>query len=164
MSRHRVTLASRFALLLSNVLRDVVMLVVPALLVVVISTPFGYHPDWPGVAVLLVSLCLVTTTTSAIACALGITLQEIGSLAAIVTGFTLPLTLLSGVLLPLSLAPGWIRLLAHLHPLSYAVEASRSLSDGRLGTWEVAQAFLVMTALTLVVFWWATRAYRKAIA
>jgi ABC-2 type transport system permease protein len=39
-------------------------------------------------------------------------MKETGSLAAIVTGLQLPLTLLSGVLLPLSLAPEWMRVLA----------------------------------------------------
>jgi ABC-2 type transport system permease protein len=164
LERLRVSPASRFALLMGNVLRDVVMMIVPALLVIVVAIPFGYHPHWPGIAVLLLLLALVTATTSAISSALGITLREIGSLAAIVTGFNLPLTLLSGVLLPISLAPGWIRLLAHLNPLYYAVEASRALSDGRIETRDVALAFLVMTALTLVVFSWATRAYHRAIA
>jgi ABC-2 type transport system permease protein len=140
------------------------MMIVPALLLIAVAVPFDYNPDWPGTAMLLGLLTLVTASTSAISCTLGITLREIGSLAAIVTGFNLPLTLLSGVLLPLSLAPDWLRLLAHLNPLYYAVEGARALSEGRIRTWDVTLAFLVMTALTLVVFTLATRAYNKAIA
>lgn len=164
LERLRVTPASRFALLMGNVLRDVVMMIVPALLVIVVAIPFGYHPSMAGDAVLLVLLSLVTAITSAISSALGITLREIGSLAAIVTGMTLPVTLLSGVLLPISLAPTWIRFLAHLNPLFYAVEASRALSHGRLGSGDVAEAFLILAALTLVAFTWATRAYHGAMS
>jgi ABC-2 type transport system permease protein len=47
-------------------------------------------------------------------------LKQIGSLAAVVTGTQLPLTLLSGTLLPLSLRPAWLRVLGHLNPMYYA--------------------------------------------
>jgi ABC-2 type transport system permease protein len=67
-------------------------------------------------------------------------------------------------LLPLSLAPGWLRGLAHIDPLYYAVEAARDLSHGTLANATVAAGFLVMTALTTLALTWATRAYRTATA
>jgi ABC-2 type transport system permease protein len=162
--RLRVTPASRFALLMGTVLRDVVMLFVPALLVIGVAVPFGFHPHWDGIAILLVLSGLLTASASAWSSALGITLKDIGSLAAVVTGLQLPITLLSGVLLPLSLAPVWIRALAHLNPMYYAVEASRDLSAGTIASSTVGQAFVVMSVLTLVVVWWATRTYQRAVA
>lgn len=109
LERLRITPASRFALLLGPVLRDVVMFAIPALLVIAIAVPFGYRPDGGGIAVMLVLLSLLTVIVSAWSNALGLLLKEIGTLAAIVTGLQLPLTLLSGVLLPLSIAPEWMR-------------------------------------------------------
>jgi ABC-2 type transport system permease protein len=91
-------------------------------------------------------------------------LKDIGSLAAIVTGLQLPLTLLSGVLLPLSIAPDWMRILAHVNPLYYAVIAARELSEGTLVTADVGYAFLVIGALTILTLAWATRVYREAVA
>ncbi len=164
LERLTVTPASRLAFLLGTVLRDMVGFVVPGLLVVLVAIPFGFHPHWSGVAVLMLLLCLVTGITSATSSALGILLREIGSLAAIVTGMQLPLTLLSGVLLPLALAPGWMQLLAHANPLYYAVEAARDLSGGVLWSWTVGQAFLVMVGLVAVTLRWATRVYRRALA
>jgi ABC-2 type transport system permease protein len=164
LERLRVTPASRLALLLGPVLRDVVMFVIPALLVIVIAVPFGYHPDSGGIAVLLVLLSLLTAVVSAWSNALGMLLKDIGSLAAIVTGLQLPLTLLSGVLLPLSIAPEWMRILAHLNPLYYAVIAARELSDGTIVTADVGYAFLVIGALTILTLAWATRVYREAVA
>src|SRR5690606_14290246 len=131
---------------------------------VLVAIPFGFHAHWDGIALLMVLLSLVTVTTSATSSALGIILRETGSLAAIWSGVNLPILLLSGVLLPLSIAPGWLRLLAHINPLYYAVEASRDLAAGTLTSWDVAQGFLVMTALTIVVLWWATNTFRKAVA
>src|SRR5215471_7796390 len=144
--RLRVTPASRFALLLGTVLRDVVMFVVPALVVIGIAIPFGFHAHWGGIAVLLGLLALLTGTVSATSSAMGITLKEIGSLAAVVTGLQLPLTLLSGVLLPLSLGPDWLRALAHLNPMYYAVQAARDLAAGTIDSTAAGEGFLVMSA------------------
>ncbi|HVC76267.1 MAG TPA: ABC transporter permease [Candidatus Micrarchaeaceae archaeon] len=160
--RLRVTPASRFALLLGGVMRDVVMFIVPALVVIVVAIPFGFHPHWTGIFVLLGLLALLTASVSATSSALGITLKEIGSLAAVVTGLQLPLTLLSGVLLPLSLGPDWLRVLAHLNPMYYAVEAARDLAAGTTASIVVSEGFLVMCAAVVAALWWGTGSYRKA--
>jgi len=162
--RLRVTPVSRLALLLGTIARDVVMLLVPALVVIAVAVPFGFHPHWAGIGVLLLLLSLVTASTSAISSALGLRLRDIGALAAVVTGVTLPLTLLSGILLPLSLAPRWMRVLAHVNPLYYAVEAARPLAAGTISTGTVGLGFLVLALLTAVVLWWATQTYRRAVA
>jgi ABC-2 type transport system permease protein len=164
LERLRVTPASRLALLLGPVLRDVVVFAIPALLVVAIALPFGYRPAPGGIAVALVLLALLTAVVSAWSNALGVLMKETGSLAAIVTGLQLPLTLLSGVLLPLSIAPGWMRVLAHVNPLYYAVEAARDLSSGSILTADVGLGFLVVGALAVATLGWATRVYRVAVA
>jgi ABC-2 type transport system permease protein len=164
LERLRVTPASRLALLLGPVLRDVVMFAIPAVLVIAIAAPFGYHPAWRGIPVLLVLLSLMTALVSAWSSALGMLLKETGSLAAIVTGLQLPLTLLSGVLLPLSIAPNWMRILAHANPLYYAVIAARQLSNGTIVTADVGYGFLVIGALTILTLIWARRVYREAVA
>ena len=67
-------------------------------------------------------------------------------------------------MLPLALAPAWLRFLAHLDPLYYAVEAGRDLAAGSIATPAVALAFAVMAPLTVVVVWWAARVHRRAVA
>ena len=44
--RLRVTPASRLALLLGSVLRDVIMFLAAASLVVMVALPFGFHAHW----------------------------------------------------------------------------------------------------------------------
>ena len=58
--RLRVTPASRLALLLGTVLRDVVMFAVPAVVVIAIAIPFGFHARWGGLALLLLLLAGLT--------------------------------------------------------------------------------------------------------
>ena len=160
LERLRATPASRFALLMGTVLRDIVMLILPALLVIAVAIPFGYRPHPGGIAILLAMLALLTAIVSAWSGALGLILRQIGSLAAVVTGLQLPLTLLSGILLPMSLAPAWLRVMAHFNPLYYAVQAARALSAGTITSWTVVSAFLVLATLAVVTITWATRAYR----
>lgn len=162
--RLRVTPVSRFALLMGTVLRDVLATIVPALVLVAIAIPFGFHPRWAGAAVLMVLLALLTAATAAASSALALIVRKVESLTAVTNGTLMPLLLLSGVFLPLSLAPQWLRVVAHVDPLYYAVEASRDLAVGTIGSATVGQGFLVMGGLAVLAIAWATRVYRKAVA
>jgi ABC-2 type transport system permease protein len=160
--RLRVTPASRLALLLGTVLRDIAMFVLPGVVVIAIGAAFGYHVHWGGLALLFLLLALLTVACSATSSALGLNLKQIGSLAAVVTGAQLPLTLLAGVLLPLSLGPTWLRVLGHVNPMYYAVQAARSLAAGTVATATVGVGFLVMAVIAALSVWWGTRAYQRA--
>lgn len=160
--RLRVTPASRFALLLGAVLRDVAMFVVPAIVVIAIAIGFGFAAHWDGLALVVVLLAMLTAACSATSAALGISLKQIGSLAAVVTGVQLPLTLLSGILLPLSLGPDWLRVLGHLNPMYYTVQAARDLAAGTITTTAVGTGFLVTGAAAALAMWWGTRSYQQA--
>ncbi|HUN34136.1 MAG TPA: ABC transporter permease [Trebonia sp.] len=162
--RLRVTPASRLALLLGTVIRDIVMFLVPGVVVIVVGWVAGFHVHLAGLVVLLVLLSLLTAACSATSSALGLVLKQIGSLAAVVTGVQLPLTLLAGILLPLSLGPTWLRVLGHLNPMYYAVVAARSLAAGTIGTAGVGVGFLVTAAAAALALWWGTRAYHRAMA
>ncbi|MDD9149578.1 ABC transporter permease [Sporolactobacillus sp. CQH2019] len=162
--RFRVTPVSRFSLLMGPVLRDTVMFLVPAMLILAIAAVFGFPIHPAGLVLLLILLALLTAVISAASNSLGMILKNIGSLAAIVTGMQLPLTLLAGVLLPLSFGPKWLQLIAHFNPLFYDVEAARVLANGTLLASRVYEAFLIMIILTALVLCWSTRVYRKAIS
>ena len=162
--RLRVTPASRLALLLGTVLRDIVMFAVPGVVVIAVASAFGYHDHWGGLAVMLVLLALLTAACSATSSALGLILKQVGSLAAVVTGVQLPLTLLAGILLPLSLGPRWLRVLGHLNPMYYAVAAARSLAAGSVADATVGVGFLVTGVIAALALAWGTRAYQRAMA
>jgi len=162
--RLRVTPARRFSILMGGVLADIVNFLVPSILVVVISAFFGFTVHLFGLIVLLILLCLLTAVVSAWSSSLGLILKQIGSVAAVVTSLQLPLTLLSGILLPISLGPVWLRIIAHINPMYYTVEASRKLTAGMIANNETLIAFCVIIPLTALTLTWATRVYRKAVA
>ncbi|MCL2705158.1 MAG: ABC transporter permease [Spirochaetaceae bacterium] len=162
--RLRVTPASRFSIMMGTVLTDIVDFLVPAFLVIVISAFFGFIVHPVGLFMLLVLLSMLTAIVSAWSNSLGLILKQSGSLAAVVTGMQLPLTLLSGILLPLSLGPSWLRAIAHINPMYYTVEASRVLVKGVLGSVEILIGFAVIIPLMVITLWWATGVYRKAVS
>lgn len=161
--RLRVSPASRFSILMGTVLRDIVAYLIPSVLVIIIAGALGYQVHVGGLAVMFVLLSLLTAMISAWSGSVGLLLKQASSMAALVAGLELPLTLLSGVLLPLSLGPKWLQAVAHINPLYYAVEASRVLSRGVIGGSEVVKAFAVIVPLTGITLYWATGVYQKAI-
>jgi len=162
--RFRVSPCSRFALLAGPVLRDLVVVVVQNLFFILIAISFGFQFDIVGMALLFVLFSLVLAASSTMANALGLITKSEDKLAPIIQGITLPITLLSGMLLPMELAPKWLSVVAHFNPLYYVVLAARDLSAGNIMTSAVGQAFLIMVPLTLVTLRWGTKHFRKAVA
>ncbi len=162
--RFRVTPASRFAILIGPVLATMVMMFVFDAVVVAVGYGVGFSVHWAGLAVLAVLLGLLMITIAAWSIATALVTKEISGFAAIINGINLPILLLAGVLLPISLGPAWMRGIAHVNPLYYLVQASRVLAAGTLTGTAVWQAFAVLVPLCLLVLAWATRVFRTAVA
>jgi ABC-2 type transport system permease protein len=162
--RLRVTPTSRLAILLGPILANMVMMFVFDLVVLAAGAAFGFHVHWLGLAVLGVLLGLLMVTMAAASIAVAILTNDISSFAAIVNGINLPLVLLAGVLLPISLGPLWMRVLAHFNPLYYVVAAARGLALGQFGGPHVWQAFVVLVALCALALALATRVFRRAVS
>jgi ABC-2 type transport system permease protein len=74
------------------------------------------------------------------------------------------LLLLSGILLPMSLAPGWLQALAGLNPLSYAVSAARALFNEHLADPSVPLALVILGTLATVALLGASRSFSRTTA
>jgi ABC-2 type transport system permease protein len=162
--RFRVTPVSRLALMLSPILSNIVWLYIFIVILVGAAIPFGFNLHLSGMLVSLVLLALIMVMTSAFSNSIAFITKDVSTLSAVLNGLNLPIMLLSGVLLPLSLGPTWMRVLAYFDPLYYVVEADRKLATGSIVNGTVGLAFLVLIPLTALALWWATRVYRKAVA
>jgi ABC-2 type transport system permease protein len=162
--RFRVTPASRLAILAGPILATMVMMFVFDAVVVAAGAGFGFHLHVLGLVVLAVLLGMLMIITAAFSIATALVTRDISSFAAIFNGINLPVLLLAGVLLPISLGPLWMRVLARFNPLYYLVEASRVLAAGTFASPAVWQAFAVLTPLCAAVLIWATRVIRTAVA
>ncbi len=162
--RLRVTPVSRVALLLGRAGRDLTTIVIQAILLVVLSLPFGLTLTWQGMVIMLGLLILIGLLFASLAYALALALKSEDSYAPLMFTATLPLLLLSGVLLPLSLAPGWLQAIAAANPLSYAVTAARAIFLNDLSQPSVVTGVLIMAVLALVASALAARSFGRAVA
>ncbi len=162
--RLRVTPVSRLALLLGRALRDTVVLVVQGILLVLCALPFGLTLNVVGILITLALLVLLGLLMVSISYALALWLKSEDALAPLLNTVTLPLLLLSGVLLPMTLAPGWLRAIAAVNPLSYAVEAARALFNERLNDPSIPLAVGLLTVLAVVALVGASRSFSRSTA
>ncbi len=162
--RFRVTPASRFAILTGPILAALVMMFAADAVLVAVGAAFGFYLHWLGLLMLTALLALLMIIMAAFSTATALATRDITSFAAIVFGLNLPVLLLAGVLLPISLGPLWMRVLAHFNPLYYLVQASRALAAGTFGDPATWQAFAVLAPLCAITLGWATRVFRHAVA
>jgi ABC-2 type transport system permease protein len=162
--RLQVTPISRAALLLGRAGRDVASLLVQVVILVLLAWPFGLHLNVAGMAVALGLLVLVGLAFSAVSYTLALILKSEDALAPLLNAVGIPLMLLSGILLPMSLAPGWLQAVGDANPLSYAVDATRALFNGHVLDGDVLRGLLIMATCAAVAVAVATRRFRKAAA
>ncbi|HXM55206.1 MAG TPA: ABC transporter permease, partial [Candidatus Dormibacteraeota bacterium] len=162
--RMRVTPVSRLALLLGRALRDVVTLLVQSLIIILLSLPFGLTIHVTGMLVILALLALIGLLFASLSYAVALWLKSEDSYAPLVFSVTLPLLLLSGVLLPMSLAPDWLRAIALADPLSYAVDAGRSVFNDHPGDLSVVKGVAIMAVLAVLAVGAAARSFNRAVA
>jgi ABC-2 type transport system permease protein len=73
-----------------------------------------------------------------------------------------PLLLLAGMLLPIGGGPGWLRVLSHLNPLSYIVDAERALFDGTIVSATVGGGVIAAVVVATLGLFVGTRTIRRA--
>jgi ABC-2 type transport system permease protein len=162
--RLRVTPAKRLSLLLGMVLRDVLVLMIQSGVLVLIATLMGLRADPLGIVLVFGLMVLIGTTMSSVSYALAIGLKDESALAQMLNTFMLPLMLLSGITLPLALAPQIIQTLAQFNPFAHSVDAARALTNGNMGDMSILLGFGIMTVLSALAILWAARAFRQATA
>lgn len=79
--------------------------------------------------------------------AAGLWLEHEDSLAPLLNSLALPILLLSGILLPMSLAPAWLFEVSRLDPFVYVVEGARAAFRGDLSGGSVVAALVSATLL-----------------
>jgi ABC-2 type transport system permease protein len=160
--RMRVTPMSRAAMLLGRSLRDVVILMVQAILLIVLAIPLGLQVDTAGVLVVLALLALCGLMVAPFSYAAALVLKSEDSFAPLVQGIAMPLLLLSGILLPMALAPDWLQFLSTLSPFTHVVDAARALFNGQWGDPDIAIGVALTSVLAIISVWVAARTFARA--
>src|SRR4029078_11688914 len=161
LERMRVTPMSRTAMLLGRSLRDVVILVLQALLLVVLAIPLGLQVDPVGLVVSMGLLVLIGLVSSPLSYSAALILKSEDAFAPLVNSVAMPLLLLSGILLPMALAPDWLQFLSTINPLTHAVDAARALFNGEWGSPEIPMGVGITSILAVFSVWLAARTFSR---
>jgi ABC-2 type transport system permease protein len=161
LDRMRVTSASELGLLIGRVLRDVVVLTVQAALLVLGSLAAGLRASLGGVLLAFALFAVLGLAMSAFSYGLALRLRVEEAFGQIINSFMLPALLLSGVLLPMTLAPAWLSDLSDANPLAHVVSAARALFNGDLTSTTAIDGAAVAAGLATLTLWFGLRSIRS---
>jgi ABC-2 type transport system permease protein len=160
--RMRVTPASRGALLLGRVLRDVVVLVIQgAVLIGSAVIFFGLDAPLQSLLTGLAIVALLGAAFSALSYGAALKMKSEDAFAPLINGVIVPVLLLSGILLPMTLAPNWLQTLAAANPLTHIVDGVRAVFRGEIGSSESLLGAGLTVALLVVGMFYGARVFRR---
>ncbi len=140
----------RAAIVLGKVLGGTTLATAQGLIFLVFAPLVGVHMTLASFGLIVLTVFLVSFALTGLGFAIAWPLDSTQAFHAIINLFLIPLWLLSGALFPLSGASVWMRGLMYANPLTYGVEALRTLMYP-----EAANDFsfsLTASILTLVLF------------
>jgi len=163
-ARFRVTPLSRVGLLLGRELVFVVLVGFQVFVVAVVALIFGLRVPPIDLLLALALLSMMVLIGVSISYLLAIFVPNDTALANLTNGVTEPLALLAGVLIPLSVAPLWVRDVAFWNPFAWGANGMREVFQGHVGApvvWEASIVLAVVAAIAVVV---ASRLFTREIA
>ena len=117
----------RSAIVLGKVLGGTTLATIQGLIFLALGPFLGIHLSFMQFLLVVLTVFLVSFALTALGFAIAWPMDSTQAFHAIINLFLIPLWLLSGALFPLAGASGWIRVLMRINPLTYGVEALRSL-------------------------------------
>jgi ABC-2 type transport system permease protein len=162
--RLQVTPLSRTALVLGPALRDATTIGAQSLALLGIGQLTGLHLQWASALIAIAMVCALAIALTCLSNTLAHTMRGATPFAALFNGLSIPVLLLSGVLLPLSLAPAWLTALSYANPLRYAADAARALVQGHPGAGDAVRGLAVCGAFVLASLALSIRHFRRSVA
>src|SRR6478752_3911450 len=157
--RFRVTPVSRLAIMAGRVLRDVVTLVVQAAVLVLVGVAFGLRAPLPAVLIGFVFIMFVAIGLASVSYATGLVVKSEDAFAPLINTVVVPLLLLSGIFLPLTLGPGWLQGIARISPFRYIIDAMREAYLGHYFNTIMIEGIAVAVGMALLFLWLGSRVF-----
>ena len=159
--RFRVTPVSRLSIMAGRVLRDVVTLVVQALVLILAGVAFGLRATVPAILVGFGFIVLVAVGLASASYAVGLLVKSEDAFAPLVNTVVVPLLLLSGIFLPLGFGPGWLQGLARVSPFYYIINAMRDAFTGRYLHTNMVEGIAVAIVVAALCLWFGSRVFLR---
>ncbi|MFG1920991.1 ABC transporter permease [Cryptosporangium sp. NPDC048952] len=160
--RMLVSPLSRSSLLIGRALKEIVPMVAQAIVLILVTIPFGFRLHVVGVVVGLVILSVFCVGLGALSYSLALVSEgQEWIFWTVQQTLLFPLLLIAGILLPLDNGPGWLKALSHVNPLTYLVDAERVLFNGEVLSGTVGAGLLAAVLTCLGGLWVGIRTMRR---
>jgi ABC-2 type transport system permease protein len=143
------------------VLRDVIVLLVQAVLLTLVAIPFGLRAPVGGVILAIVVVAGLGAAFASLSYAAALRLKSEDALAPLFNGLAIPILLLSGILLPMSLAPLWLRRVSDINPLKHVVDGVRAFFTGDVMSSAGFWGLVSTVGLIVLGVWFGTMTFRR---
>jgi ABC-2 type transport system permease protein len=163
-ARFRVTPLSRVGLLLGRELVFFLLIGFQAVVITVVAVIFGLRVPPANFLLALIMLAMMLLLGVSISFALAISVPNETLLGNLINGVAQPLALLAGVLIPLSVAPLWVRRVALWNPFAWAANGMQKIFQGHIGAPVVWEASLILAGLAVVAVVLSSRLFTREIA
>jgi ABC-2 type transport system permease protein len=102
---------------------------------------------------------LVAIGLASVSYAVALLLKSEDAFAPLINSVIVPLVLLSGIMLPLTLGPGWLQGIARISPFRYIIDAMREAYAGHYFDTIVVEGLAVAVGLAAVLMWLGSRVF-----
>ncbi|MGY1592116.1 ABC transporter permease [Geodermatophilus sp. SYSU D00708] len=157
----RVTPASRTALLAGRLLRDLLQLFAQALILIALGYALGMDAPLQGIVLGTLLTLLIGGACAAASNALALTTKSEEVMAPVVNMVMMPVLLLSGILLPMTIGPAWLEEASDFMPIRHVVDAVRASFLGDFASSGLLWGGLWSLALFTLAVWWGTATFRR---
>ncbi len=148
----------RVAIALGKVLSGAIQALVPATILLLLLPLLGMDLSLLALLELIGTMILAAVTFSALGVATAARFRSTTVFPIIGNAVLLPMFFLSGALYPLDSAPTWLRWLAHIDPVAYAVDLMRGAILDRYA-YPPLLSLAVLLGFIIVLTWLATRVF-----
>jgi ABC-2 type transport system permease protein len=163
--RFRVTPLSRVGLLLGRELMYVLLIGFQAVVVTIAAVILGLRVGFGDFLLALVLLAMMVLVSVSLSYALALWKPDETTLNYVINSVTQPVSLLAGVLLPLSIAPVWERDISLWNPFAWGTRSMRAVFAGHIiGNQVVWEAVIILVALAAGAVLVSSRLFRREIA
>jgi len=165
LSKMLVTPVSRPAILLGRLLSDAVMTLIPAGIVLALAYGLGatFATGVPGILLILFTLAFFEIAWSGIGLAAGLATKSSQAVTGLGAVIIFPLVFLSTALVPFLFLPNWVQTVSNFNPISYGVNAVRSLMSTGFDWNTIIPAYGVLALLTAVTMGTTLYQFRRLV-
>ena len=163
-SRCRVTPVSRIGLLLGRELTYVLLIGFQAVVITLAALVLGLRVQPANLLFALVLLSMMVLLGVSISFCLAMLVPSETVLPTIANSIAQPVALLAGVLIPLSVAPLWVRHVALWNPFAWGTRGMRAILEGQLRGSVVWEGSLIMAAVAVLAVVLTSQLFSREIA